>query len=169
LQGFQYKNQLLIEKSNKKTEIDQIYHQRWQDVLNQINQENSLAETVRQYNESMAFEREQFNWQKEQAEKSSSSGGGSGTIKKSSSGGLWDFENNKPSTPKLGDKYQKNSRTNLAERVAAYNYLNKLIASGASEDKVANEISLALRDGAIDKNQAKELRNKFTPRGVRYN
>lgn len=54
LEGFQYKNTLILEKANKKTEIGQIYHDRYQDVLDQINKENALAENVRQYNESLA-------------------------------------------------------------------------------------------------------------------
>lgn len=78
LQGFQYKNTLLLEKADKKTALDQMYHQRYLDVLQQINTENALAEEIRQYNEKMALEREQFEWQKEQAAKSSSGGGGDG-------------------------------------------------------------------------------------------
>lgn len=50
LEGFQYKNNLIIEQSNKKMEIDNMYYGRYQDVLQQINQENALAEEVRQYN-----------------------------------------------------------------------------------------------------------------------
>ena len=76
LQGFQYKNQLLLDKADKKTQLDSEYYQRYQDVLAQINQENAMAEQIRQYNESMAFNREQFEWQKEQAKKSSSGGVG---------------------------------------------------------------------------------------------
>ena len=104
LQGFQYKNNLLLEKADKKTQLSQIYHERYQDVLNQINTENALAEDVRQYNTSMAeqrrqhnetlaeqkrqfnaemsFKNAQFAWQKEQAAKSSSGGSSGGTIKK---------------------------------------------------------------------------------------
>lgn len=93
LAGFQYKNQLILEKANQKQTVENNYYNRYQDVLKQINQENALAEEVRQYNESMAeekrqynesmaFQKEQFAWQKAQANKSSSSGGGS--IKKSS-------------------------------------------------------------------------------------
>lgn len=80
LEGFQYKNTLLLEKADKKTELENEYYARYQDVLAQINQENALAEEVRQYNESLALEREQFEWQKAQAEaaKASSSGGGGG-------------------------------------------------------------------------------------------
>ncbi len=52
LEGFQYKNNLIISLSDKKMEVDQMYYNRYQDVLNQINTENALAEEVRQYNQS---------------------------------------------------------------------------------------------------------------------
>lgn len=100
LAGIQQTTALRSEQAKRETELKQIYHNQWQDVLKQINTENSLAESVRQYNETMAFnkqkeandkayqeaalalEREKFSWQKAQA---ASSGGGS-TIKKSSGG-----------------------------------------------------------------------------------
>ena len=50
LQGFQYKNQLILDQANKKLEVENMYYDRYQDVLNQINTENALAEEVRQYN-----------------------------------------------------------------------------------------------------------------------
>lgn len=88
LQGFQYKNQLLLEQANRKTETEQIFHERWQDVLDQMNTENALAEEMRQFNEQMAFEREQWDWQVAQAAAKSSGGGGGGggSSRKSSSG-----------------------------------------------------------------------------------
>jgi hypothetical protein len=49
LQGFQYKNNLLIEQSNKKLEVDNMYYGRYQDVLQQINTENAFKEQIRQY------------------------------------------------------------------------------------------------------------------------
>ncbi len=93
LQQFQYHNQLVTEKLEKKTQLQQIYHQQYQDVLDQINQEKALAEQIRQYNlslaeerrqynQSMAFQREQFEYQKAQASKSS----GGGSSRSSSSG-----------------------------------------------------------------------------------
>lgn len=92
LQGFQYKNEMLINKLNTKLQIDQMYHQKYQDVLAQINHENSMAEQVRQFNASLALEREQFQWQKAQAAAKSSGGtskssGGSTKSSKSSSSG----------------------------------------------------------------------------------
>ena len=110
LEGFQYKNSLIIEQANKKLEVENMYYNRYQDVLQQINTENALAEEIRQYNESLALEREklaedqrQFNAQLAeeqrqfnavQASKSSggssgggdSSGGSSGSGKKKISG-----------------------------------------------------------------------------------
>ena len=61
LEGFQYKNNLIIEKSNKKLEVDKTYHEYYQDVLDQINTENALAENVRQYEKSFAEDQRQFN------------------------------------------------------------------------------------------------------------
>lgn len=83
LQGMQYKNQLIEQQANKQLEIKNMYHQQYQDVLDQINTEKALAEQIRQYNESMAFQREQFAEEKRQyneqmaLQKSRSSGSGS--------------------------------------------------------------------------------------------
>lgn len=88
LQGFQYKNTLLLEKANRKTEMDQMYYSRYQDVLKQINTENAMAEEVRQFNESMALERSKFAEDQRQFEVlhgDKPSGGYSGSGKKSSS------------------------------------------------------------------------------------
>jgi hypothetical protein len=104
LAGFQYKNTLLLEQANKKLEVEQMYHDRWQDVLAQINTENALAEEVRQYNEKLAEEKRQYDqthtlqqeqlklqqdefaWQKAQAAAKASSGSSS-TKKSSTSSG----------------------------------------------------------------------------------
>lgn len=96
LQGFQYKNQLILDQANKKQELDNTYYGRYQDVLNQMNTENFLQEQIRQYNESMKYQKEQdernYQLQLKQLEedrrqfnaslsaKSSSGTGGSGTI-----------------------------------------------------------------------------------------
>lgn len=73
LQGFQYKNQLVLEKANKKTELENTYYNRYLSVLDQINKENALAEEVRQYNETLAEQKRQHNeslaFQKDQAAK----------------------------------------------------------------------------------------------------
>ena len=89
LNGFQYKNTLLLDQINKQQSISDTYYNRWQNVLSQMNTENALAEQVRQYNEKMKYQKERDKvadkqWQKEYdlAKKASrasrgSSGGGS--------------------------------------------------------------------------------------------
>ena len=59
LAGFQYKNQLILEQANKKLEVDNMYWNRYQDVLQQINTENAMKEDIRQYNETMKWNTEQ--------------------------------------------------------------------------------------------------------------
>lgn len=60
LQGFQYKNQLILEQANKKLEVDNMYWNRYQDVLNQINTENAMAEEIRQFNANYEMQTKQF-------------------------------------------------------------------------------------------------------------
>lgn len=98
LQGFQYKNQLVLQKLEAVNQTKDRYYQRWQNVQSQINTENALAEQIRQYNESLAEQRRQYNenmnfqkqkaaqeqarWEKEYAlsvaNSRKASGGGSG-------------------------------------------------------------------------------------------
>lgn len=61
LAGFQYKNSLITERFDKKMAVDETYHNRWQDVLNQINTENALAENVRQFEKDYEEGIRQFN------------------------------------------------------------------------------------------------------------
>lgn len=69
LEGFQYKNNLLLQQLNDKNNITDRYYSRWKDTLAQINYENELAEQQRQFEEQMALQR--------QKAASSSGGGGS--------------------------------------------------------------------------------------------
>ena len=66
LQGYQYKNQLLLDKADKKLQIKNTYYSQWKDVLNQINTENSLAEQKRQFNAEQAIKKAQLAEQKRQ-------------------------------------------------------------------------------------------------------
>lgn len=107
LQGFQYKNQLLLQKTQAMNEMNDRYYQRWQNVQAQINTENaqaeqirqyneskalqekSLAEQIRQYNETMAFNKQkqaqdQKNWEKQYALSKASASKSSGSSSKSS-------------------------------------------------------------------------------------
>lgn len=60
LEGFQYKNNLILEQANKKVELDNEYYNRYLAVLDQINTENAFAEDQRQFNEQMALQQKEF-------------------------------------------------------------------------------------------------------------
>lgn len=106
LQGFQYKNTLLETQLNQQRDIDKDYYSRWQNVLSQMNTENQLKENIRQYEENLAYQKEQDRikmeyqkerdriadeqWQKEYnlslASRYSSGGGGGSSSSGGSSG-----------------------------------------------------------------------------------
>ena len=60
LQGFQYKNNLILEQANKKTELENTYYNRYLDVLNQINHENAMTEEIRQFNQNYELNVKQY-------------------------------------------------------------------------------------------------------------
>jgi hypothetical protein len=68
LEGFQYKNQLLMEQQNQKTQIDDRYYSRYQDVINQMNYENEMEEQIRQYEQNYQLQIKQFDEQIRQYE-----------------------------------------------------------------------------------------------------
>ena len=101
LQGFQYKNDLLQTQIQMQQNTEDRYYSRWQDVLNQMNTENQLQESIRQYEQNYKLQQEQFEYQKERDKVAdsqwqkeynlslaarSSSGGSSGGGSSSSSG-----------------------------------------------------------------------------------
>ncbi len=170
LQSFQTKNQLLLDKANKKTELEQMFHNRWQDVLSQINTENALAEDIRQFNAQMAEEQRQFNYYNKLGEfaVNSSGGGGGGGSSGGSSRSSGSSSIAKISSTKKSTTSTKTVSPNKVGTKSAVDSLNAAIAAGASKDKVSNAISLALRNGKITQGQATALRKTFTPRGVQY-
>ena len=59
LEGFNYKDTATQNKLTWENNINNNYYNRYQDVQEQINYENQQAEAIRQYNEQMAFQKEQ--------------------------------------------------------------------------------------------------------------
>lgn len=166
LQGFQYKNTLILDKANKKTQLESEYYGRYQDVLKQINTENALAEEVRQYNEKMAFQKAQFEEEKRQFDRlhpvitgggsSGGSGGGSGSsggkgsssssnkgsgsstsIKKPTSNG----SSGSSSTNKSDSGSTMNSIIALGYGPISAEKLNQLVAEGKVEEYKENGVT----------------------------
>lgn len=60
LEGVMYKNNLITEKTNQKLAINKLYTEKWQNVLNQVNTENALAEQIREFNADYELKEKQF-------------------------------------------------------------------------------------------------------------
>lgn len=156
LEGFQYENQLILEQASKKTEIQNVYYNRWQDVLAQVNHENAFAEQIRQHNASLALQQAQFEEEKRQfneqlalqKKKSVSSGG---VLRDNSAGKI-----NKTST----------SSTNSAKLANAVNQATKNVP-------VNNDSVIALGFGPISSSRLASLEangviQSYVKNGQRY-
>jgi hypothetical protein len=69
LEGFNYKTEQENNKLNWNNTINNNYYNRYKDVESQINYENETAEKIRQYNENMAYQKEQQRLEQERWEK----------------------------------------------------------------------------------------------------
>ena len=144
LQGFQYKNQLILDKTKQKIEVDNMYYNRYQDVLAQINHENALAEEVRQYNASLAEEQRQFNAQLAEEQRQFNAKQNSAKVTGGGSGGSGGGSGGSASGAVVGLKPSEQSPTIDMNSVAALGYgpiseakLNQLVQSGEVEQYIS--------------------------------
>lgn len=152
LQGFQYENQLVLEKASAKREIDNIYYSRYQDVLSQINTEKALAEQVRQYNKSLAEEKRQFN--ETMAYNKSKSSGTSGS--KSSS------NTQKSSTGGSGTKGPDDEPKIKSKTEEQMNAIRQKIGMNRTVTGQIEEIKRLQEAGTITEDEAEMLLKEFT-------
>ena len=174
LEGFNYKDTATQNKLNWEYNINNNYYNRYQDVEDQINYENQQAEAIRQYNEQMAYQKEQdaieqqrweqeLAYQKQQdaianAQKwasinaSASSNSGTTLTEGSNGNALTD---NSLVKPKLACPAGLSSQ---AETWAVANIFNKNNnESGISISNLETLLSNALNNGTITKNEASRI------------
>ena len=166
LEGFQYKNSLIMEKTNKEMEIDSEYWGRYTDVLDQINTENALAEEVRQYNESLkeeqrqynqslamekaklAEEQRQFNAQQEEAKLA---------IAKTSSRGASNSSYSKNRSKTTNKTYKSSVNKSSVSKEGFGTTSGKIPSSGSSKATIDMNSVLALGYGPISASRLNEL------------
>ena len=178
LQGFQYKNQLVLDQFDKKLTTDEMYYSRYMDVLQQINTENAMAEEKRQFEKSYDLQLKQFDedvrqFNEQMALQKSNSSSSSGSDSGSDSGNkklkiiknATVKEKDKSTSPSKGEQ---NRGSGLLETNGAYDYFNSLITSGASKSRVLSEIATAEKSGNLTKQEAQRLRDRFAPKGHEY-
>lgn len=227
LQGFQYKNNLILEQASKKTELQNTYYNRYLDVLNQINTENAMAEDVRQFEETQKFQADQAqkdrdfqsaqaeldrNFQAQQAEIDRKFQEAQAELDRQHDFAM--LEAQTKAEKELLDKQhaqamaklkqqQKYEREQLEKEMEKYyaqlvaqevanstankiggtltnaikgnkssngavDYFNQMVADGYSKAEITQEINTALKNGVITQEEAKQLKETFTPRGLTY-
>lgn len=210
LQGFQYKNQLILEQASKKTELNNTYYNRYLDVLNQINTENAMAEDVRQFEQTQIFNAQQAeldrahqskeneltrSFQAAQAELDRSFQAQQAELERQHDKAMLEAQTkaekelldkqHKQAMAKLAKQHENDlamlereyelkqaqieDNTGINDMGSAYDYLNAMIASGDyTKSDVTKEINDALKAGEITQEEAKKLKEVFTPRGLTY-
>ena len=180
LEGFQYKNTLLQTKLNTQIQLDSEYNNRYQQVLSQINTENSLAEQIRQYNESMAYQKQRdavqdAQWEKQYAlSKASVSGSGGGGVQSDIKNG---GDNNQSSnnqkgivTDKKSEKPKINNTSNNKTSKAytsAYNTLKNMqnnrkgISGALNKNALRDTLAMIYKSGKLTDSEFKKLANEF--------
>ena len=141
LQGFQYKNQLVLDQFDKKMSTDEMYYGRYMDVLNQINTENAMALQNSKSGGGVYYDPgEELIIEEPEIEKDGN-----------------EEENNSPS---LGER---NRGSGLLKTNGAYDYFNELISAGASKSRILAEIAAEEKSGNLTRQEAQRLRDKFAP------
>ena len=159
LQGFQYKNALISEQTDKKLQTKQYYSSEYQRVLDQINSQNALA--LQQ--EQLQLDRDKFNYQKEQ-----DAADRAAAVKAAMQSATKSVKSAVSNTAGAINKVASSNGLKKTNTTSATEYLNSLIASGADKNQVLSEITKAVKEGAITKEEAAELKKVFVPRGYQY-
>lgn len=166
------KNQIAQSQLSNNQALDESYHGRYMDMINQINNEKQREEAIRQFEAQMAYQKERdavadAQWQKEYnlAKKSASSGGSSG-----SGGG----KSPKVEDPKVEDNNKlSNWGNNIAKTIEQNkNYIMNNTAVGAKQNSASyktelwkknaiNAINKAYQDGQITENDVRLLVAKY--------
>jgi hypothetical protein len=179
LQGFQYKNNLLLQQADAINKVEDTYYNRYQNVLAQINQENSMAEQVRQYNEKMAEERRQYNetmaFQKDQAKQeqknwekqyalskkaASSSGGSTKKATLTNNTKKAQITDNKK-TEKVDQKKMKSIEASISAMKVPSTMGKMLGISGVDKSAQKSYISLVYKQGKINNAELDYLAQKY--------
>ena len=158
LEGFQYKNQLLQQQLSTKHQTEDRYYNRWQNVLNQINNEQELAERKRQFDQQMSIQQREIALQEQAysvAKQNASAGGGDSSNKQSGAG----YDENGYYSEISGRKDTTEAVTSLTKAIDSS---TKGIFGKLTKKNTAREmINQAYKQGSISANDVKKLSKKY--------
>ena len=164
LEGFNYKSDQENNRLNWNNTINNNYYNRYKDVESQINYENETAEKIRQYNENMAYQKEQQileqqRWEQEMAyqreQDAIANAQRRAQINASYGNGLPPIDDN--GSLDL-DNYSKEDLTNLYSKYNWTNHINKELfkwanggdsLKGDAKDKIAIGVKERVSQGSM--------------------
>ena len=148
LEGFNYKDTQTQNKLNWQNTLNNTYYDRYKDVESQINYENEQAEAIRQYEEQMAYKKEQDriaqqNWEKEyalqQAQLAATRAYTASLSNGSSSGSLTNGSSSSNSNSSSGT-ISYNGKTGYSSLTSAVQYLQNNGVKGVSTASNVNDL-----------------------------
>ena len=148
LEGFNYKDTQTQNKLNWQNTLNNTYYNRYKDVESQINYENEQAEAIRQYEEQMAYKKEQDriaqqNWEKEyalqQAQLAATRAYTASLSNGSSSGSLTNGSSSSNSNSSSGT-ISYNGKTGYSSLTSAVQYLQNNGVKGVSTASNVNDL-----------------------------
>lgn len=158
LEGFQYKNTLLMNQLNTNLEVDNSYYARYQDVVNQLNTERAFDEQVRQFNEQMAYQKQRdavtdAQWQAQynlSRKKASASGSKKTVFSDGSSSGTGGNSNSTEA---------QNDSSKIPDHIIGT--LNLMKKSPTANSSMPIYLDTQYRTGNITEKQLRELADKY--------
>lgn len=158
LEGFNYKTEQENNRLNWNNTVNNNYYNRYKDVESQINYENETAEKIRQYNENMAYQKEQQRLEQERWEKEMAYQREQDAIANAQKWASINANNNSEGYHLDGDNgtLDNNGKLNIVKNNIVLNdklqswydkNITKKYPNGISESQLENELSKVLSSG----------------------
>jgi len=148
LEGFNYKDTQTQNKLNWQNTLNNTYYNRYKDVESQINYENEQAEAIRQYEEQMAYKKEQDriaqqNWEKEyalQQAQLAATRAYTASLSNGSSGGSLTNGSSSSNSNSSSGTISYNGKTGYSSLTSAVQYLQNNGVKGVSTASNVNDL-----------------------------
>lgn len=171
LEGFNYKSDQENNRLNWNYNINNNYYNRYKDVESQINYENETAEKIRQYNENMAYQKEQQQLEQQRWEKEMAYQREQDAIANAQKWASINAQNNyyetltgKEDEPAKVTNVKKYSPTLSSKKANDWYYKNidkPYFNGGLTEAQLDNAIASGLSSGLINDNDVDKILGTF--------
>lgn len=163
LEGFNYKDTATQNKLNWEYNINNNYYDRYKDVESQINYENEQAEAIRQYQEQMAYQREQDalaqqRWEQELAYQKQQD-----AIRNAQN---WAQINAQNSTSGNGIELEENSNSTLNDTAIEENQTGDITSIAKSSGWTSTPISMSKSNTTASAKKYGTFSNGYQPKGI---